>query len=240
MASACMGRCMEHVSEWVQPRCRSGRRASGSASAPWGAMHVHRQLCRLLGVRAAPRSHSATRLTTLPPRAYWRQERGAPSGLHHAPIRRQCRRTSGTGAGGNSGLLSTSLAFIGIRPVRAEAATATRISSPSPKGSFPQPGRQPGGHRGGQCPQLSSSHRITRTIGRRKALSAGRDSHSAQFRRDYRLQRRADPRRYFLAWRSSAFHAGHHDRLLTPIDYCRHRAPAPLCPGCPATPAFFT
>jgi hypothetical protein len=124
MASACMGRCMEHVSEWVQPRCRSGRRASGSASAPWGAMHVHRQLCRLLGVRAAPRSHSATRLTTLPPRAYWRQERGAPSGLHHAPIRRQCRRTSGTGAGGNSGLLSTSLAFIGIRPVRAEAATA--------------------------------------------------------------------------------------------------------------------
>jgi formate hydrogenlyase transcriptional activator len=47
-------------------------------------------------------------------------------------------------------------------------------------------------------------------------------------------------RHYFIAWRSSAFDAGHHDRLLTPVDYCRHRAPAPRCPGCPATPAFFT
>jgi hypothetical protein len=39
---------------------------------------------------------------------------------------------------------------------------------------------------------------------------------------------------------SMALHGGHHDRLLTPGDYCRHRLPAPRCPGCPATPAFFT
>jgi hypothetical protein len=56
-------------------------------------------------------------------RPYWGQARGARSGLHDAPIRRQRCRTHGTGAGGNCGLFSTSPAFVCVSPARGEAAT---------------------------------------------------------------------------------------------------------------------
>ena len=43
-----------------------------------------------------------------------------------------------------------------------------------------------------------------------------------------------------LAWRSSRSGAGRADRLLTPVDYCRHRLPSPLSLRRPANPASCT
>jgi transcriptional regulator with GAF, ATPase, and Fis domain len=44
-----------------------------------------------------------------------------------------------------------------------------------------------------------------------------------------------DARRYFIAWRSSVFHAGRRDYILTPVAYFRHCSPTRRSPRCPAT-----